>query len=548
MAEITKVTTPMIPRENIGSRNRPVSEQTFELNNPQKVNKPHQDKNIWDREAGGQSLRDNLGRAAMQPLLRDSGELMYNIRKMVTLLQLGISTSDVVQDPDVREMMQKLFSTPEELLQQLRQQDESNLLFKGETFNVLRDILARFDQMPNIKDMLVQLLRTFEYNVNAQNSMKSILNNCANLLDYMFSKDREQFLSYLKGLAEMLLPKEEIPALLREIMQQATEQAQAGQQAQQGEQVQQGEQAEKGAQAQQQPGMQPMLDAQGKPVLDAQGNPVMQEAGQPEPVSQREAAQVLKSNLLPLLGEIVVKYNQNEHIRDIVMVVVHNIVRVDKGTPEMLREAVASLVYELKKSANLPENFEQSLLNALKAEANYAKAQRNDIMDRLATVLSQTLHNPSQSTPPELRQAENLLLSLLQNQSSMMEVLHFVLPTQTENDRLFAELYVDPDSDEGKGGKSGEKSRKLFLSVDSESHGQFEFSFLQTGDRVDFSLWCPKALTRSLSGMKRTLSDIMLVYGYTMTGFRVEELQRPQSVAQVFPRLLNRKVGIDVRV
>jgi len=582
MPEITKITSPMIPRENMGSKNRPISEQLFELNNPAKVNKPSQEKNIQDQAKGGLQQWENLGKAVVQPLLRDAGDLMLNIQKMISLLQLGISTSDVMQTPEAKALLHQLFISPEELLTTLQQQDESSVLFKGDSFDALRDILARFGQSPKVRDAVVQLLKTFDYNVNYQNSVKTILNSCENLLGYMFTKDREQFSSYLDGLAEMLLDP-------------VTEEAQpAGgdKEAAMGRPLLDKE-GNPVLDAQGNPVMvteekpmpdaqgKPVLDAQGKPVLDAQGNPVLDAQGNPvldvrgnpvldaqgKPVldaegrpvvmaqedsgqvSQKEAAQILKNNLLPLLGEVVVKYHQNGNIRDIVMMVVHNIVRVDKGTPEGLRDSVSNLIYELRKVANLPPSFENNLLKALEVSVKDAQGARNDVLTQLSEVISKTLHNPQEASPAALRQAENMLISMLQNQSALMDILHFIMPMQTENDRMFAELYVDPDSEEAANGRSSEQqSRKLFLSVVTENHGMMELSFLQTGNRVEFSMWCPEILLGTMGALRQTVSNVMQVHGYTMSGFKVEELIRPHSVAEVFPKLLNRKVGIDVQI
>lgn len=506
MAEITKITTPMMPKENIGNKFKPVSDQAFELTNPDKVHKAGEDNKVGNRQAGNQT--QNLGRSMLQPLFRSTMDLMQAVHKMTVLVQMGISTSDIVNDPQVRELLESLFITPEQLMAAVKEQDQSSVLFKGEAFDVLRDIMAKFENNPKVKDAISQLIKTFEQNVNAQNSVKTILHNCENILDYMFTKDREQFSSYLKGLNEMLLEGE-----------------QPGQEA-----------AVPGKEA-----------VPGDPAAAAQAKEAGT-AGQTGALSidQKEAAQVLKGNLLPLLGEIVVKYHQNERIRDIVMVVVHNIVRVDQGTPEALREAVGKLVHELRQVANLPESFEQGLLEALKQGGDKVRGAQNDVLSKLSDIISETLRTPT-SNPAVLRQAETLMMSMLQNQSSMMDLLHFVLPMQMPDGQVFAEMYVDPDSEEH-GDRPGANSRKIFLSVESENHGTFELSFLQTEERVDFAMWCPQVLVSNLTAHKRQFADLMAVHGYTMHSFEVSELVRPHSIADVFPKLLKKKVGIDVRI
>lgn len=519
MAEITKVTTPIIPQENVGNKYKPVSDQALDLNDLSKVNRPADEPKLQDRDTSGQALRENLHSAAMQPLLRDTLDVMQAVRKMFTVLQMGISASDIVTSDPIRQLLDEMFVPADKLFEQLQQQERSSVLFKGESFDVLRDVLARFEQNPRVREAIARLLGAFECNLNTQNSIKTILYNCENILDYLFSQDRKQFADYLDGLSEMLLPQEQKP---------------------QGEgETQQAPAASAGRPEETGP------SAEAKPPEGAQADsPAL--PGRISAEEQREISQLLKGNLLPLLGEIVVKYHQNERIRDIVMAVVHNIVRVDKGSEEALREAVERLGDELRLVARLPESFERSLLDMLIRDGDRARLTRNEVMARIAGVISETLHSRTAS-PAALRQAENLLMSMLQNQSSAMDILHFLLPLQTPEGQVFAEMYVDPESD-GRGGAGDEDGRKVFLSVETPDCGYFEFCFWQKGSRVDFSLWCPQVLVESLSGLRGHLAAVMQMHGFTINRYQVAEMVRPQTIAQVFPGLLERKVGVDVRI
>ena len=518
MAEITKITAPVIPRENSGSKFRPASEQTFELNNPDKIGKSGEagKGKINDHDPRDNPLRGQLNNDMVRMLMRDAGDLTQNLQKMFLIIQAGMSASDIMADPVIKQLFSQLFTSPDQLMKLLEQQDDSSVLFRGKAFEVLRDALVRFESHQGVKDAVVTLLKTFEQNVNSHNSIKTILYNATNILDFMFSADREQFAGYLAGLADMLLPPPTQPQAQVTVQQAQSSLADTI-----------------------------MNQAQ---VLEAKGEaaPEKQTFGK-EVATQKEAANILKNNLLPLLGEIVVKYHQNAKIRDIVMVIVHNIVRVDKGTPEGLRDAVENLAQELKKVANLPENFAADMLKSLEGSAANARSVNNDIMEKISLLIGEVLRS-DESSAPMIRQSENLLFSMLQNQGSMMGVLHFIFPMITADDRIFTEMYVDPESDENKGRDTDEVTRKIFVTAESENHGSFELCFWQTGDRVDFSMWTPEILVKPLASMKRTLGDMMQIHGFTMNSFSVEQFIQAHSVAQVFPRLLGRKVGIDVRI
>ncbi len=558
MAEITKITTPMLPKENLGTK-RPVTEQAFALNDPTKVNKPDQDKNVRERDAGGQALREALGRSAVAPLLRGTNDAIIQIQKMMAMVQMGISTSDIVGSEPMKELLRSMFVPTDQLLALLMEQEGAGVLFKGDAFDVLRDILSKFPENPNVKAAVTNLLKVFEHNVNLDNSVKTILYHCEGLLDYMFTKDRAQFGEYLDNLSATLLPDANagLFAALRE----------AGLLDSQGNVVVDLDLPLRGPDGEPNPIPYPGTDipAEGGP---AAGQPLTAEqialleqlreletglpmfAGTRLGVEPDEAAKLLKGNLLPLLSEIVVKYYQNEKIRDSVMVVVHNIVRVDKGTPGALWDAVGKLTESLMRVANIGENFAANLSQSLQRAAGKAKYAENEIMSKLSAVVSQTLRDP-ESPPIALRQAENLLMSLLQNQSSVMNVLHFILPAQTDDGLVYSEMYVDPDSEErprGGGGGDDERARKIFLSVESEGAGSMELQFLESGERVEFAMWCADALVEPLRRVKRPLADLMLLHGFTLTGFSVDELVRHHSIVQVFPKLLDRKVGIDVKI
>ena len=494
MAEITKITTPMLPKENVGAKYKPVTDQAFDLTDPTKVHKTGEDSKVQN-QAGGTVANENMGRAVLAPVFRDTVELVHVLQRMVSMLQMGISTTEVLESPELKGLLESLYLQPDKMLASLLEQDKASVLFKGEAFDALRDIISKFPDDIKLRDAVVNLLKSFDHNVNAQNATRTILQNSYNLLDSLFSRDKAQFESYLDGLTQMLLPQQEEGATQQSAV--ATEQGAAKQ-----------------------------------------------------PLSMRETAVILKNNLLPLLGEIVVKYNQNENIRNTVMTIVHNIVRVDQGSPESLERAVHELMQELKQVANVPQDFEQNLMEAVKQAALQARELPDEWMSKMNDIISNTLRSP-ELPPATVRQAEMLLFSILQNKSSFMDVLHYVLPMQApDGSHITAELYVDPDSGERsrRAPDNGEASRKLFLAFESERHGAFEISVLQTGRYIDFSMWCPGHLVEEMQGLRRGVMELATIHGYTMGAFAVDMLREQKSVADVFPKLLDKKAGIDVRV
>ncbi len=77
MAEITKVTTPIIPKENTAPRLKPLTDQAFELTDPSKVHKGDNEGRAAERQGESYNLlKDTMGRAAVIPLLKNAGSMM----------------------------------------------------------------------------------------------------------------------------------------------------------------------------------------------------------------------------------------------------------------------------------------------------------------------------------------------------------------------------------------------------------------------------------------------------------------------------------------
>jgi len=540
MAEITKISSPLVPKENVGNRFKPDTDQAFDINKLDKTHRLANEGRLLEPRPEHQALRDSMGRAAIASVLKDAGDMSAVIKRLVLLVETGVSAADAMKDPEVRQMLNSVYINPDDLMSFLKEQDQSSVLFKGEVFDVLRDLLSRFPDNPKIRDAVANLLKAFECNVNTPGAIRTILTNCANILDYLFSQDRQQFSSYLDGLAEAILPKFKGEA-------QQPGQPQMPGQPGQTEQTEQPRQPAQPPSAEQADRPAP----QDRPGQPAQPSPHQSpEQGAREaapPMAPKEVAQLLKGNLLPLLGEIVIKYNQNEKIRDYVMVAVHNTVRVDQGTPEALRSAINKLLRELRQVANLPEDFTRNLTNTVMLSSREAKQDGNQIMERFIDIINQTLRS-QESSPATIRQAETFLMSMLQNESPLMDLLHYVIPIQFGADRMIAELFIDPDNGGDNDKENGKDCRKLFLCFESQVHGSYEVSILQRGDHIDFAMWCPTHLVKGLGGMKRLVSNIMQTHGFTLSSYSVDEFREPHSVAEVFPDLLNRRVGIDIRI
>lgn len=122
---------------------------------------------------------------------------------------------------------------------------------------------------------------------------------------------------------------------------------------------------------------------------------------------------------------------------------------------------------------------------------------------------------------------------------------HFLIPLQLEGERAFGELWVNPD--EG-GGADKDSGTHLFLSFEIESAGSFELEIYAKDKELSVSLFCPPELSRSFNSLKEPISKIAAGKGYTIKKAAVEPLRERRDLSDVFPKIKNRRSGLNVKI
>lgn len=122
---------------------------------------------------------------------------------------------------------------------------------------------------------------------------------------------------------------------------------------------------------------------------------------------------------------------------------------------------------------------------------------------------------------------------------------HFLIPLQLGKERAFGELWVNPD--EG-GGAEADGGTHLFLSFEIESTGSFELELFARGKELSVSLFCPPELSKSFSSLKDPISKIAAGKGYSIKKAAVEPLREKRDLSDVFPKIKNRRSGLNVKI
>ena len=83
---------------------------------------------------------------------------------------------------------------------------------------------------------------------------------------------------------------------------------------------------------------------------------------------------------------------------------------------------------------------------------------------------------------------------------------------------------------------------------DVESIGRFELELFVREKVIDFALYCPPAYTKVYSEIRDNLRSCAGQTGYRFGEIRVDRLDRPRSLMDVFKSLPYKRTGVDVKI
>jgi hypothetical protein len=187
---------------------------------------------------------------------------------------------------------------------------------------------------------------------------------------------------------------------------------------------------------------------------------------------------------------------------------------------------------------------DQALLKLLQTDSFSAPSSANQFADRLADSASRALRGEGNA---ETQQAfQQLVSTMLMNESVYLPINHYLLPYE----QSFADLGVDPnDQDERSGG--GQKDQpavKFLLQINTAAMGRFDV-VLTTKDRnVDVRIACSEAAVPFSKEIQQSVSQIIADNGLTATGVQVRSVERPPALSQVFPKILEGRDSVNVKV
>lgn len=138
-----------------------------------------------------------------------------------------------------------------------------------------------------------------------------------------------------------------------------------------------------------------------------------------------------------------------------------------------------------------------------------------------------------------------LIQNMLTAPGVFAPLMHHVIPVKIDDMRAFGELWVDPDDENSSPNK---KSSHIFLTFDIENQGLFELEIFSSSSDLNVSLYCPKKFVKPLSSLKQSIQTIAISKGFNITKSKISELKNARTLTQIFPSVEKRRSGLDVTI
>lgn len=164
-------------------------------------------------------------------------------------------------------------------------------------------------------------------------------------------------------------------------------------------------------------------------------------------------------------------------------------------------------------------------------------------MENLANFLSKNINDNALKSLNFFNQGA-MIQSMLTAPGIFTPLSHYLIPLKWGSSRAFGELWVDKDAERSADG--GDEATHLFLSFEIEAVGDFELELYAKKTDLNVALLCPPEFAKSFSGIRDSISRIAASKGYTARNTTVDALRAKRNLVDVFSKLKERRVGLNV--
>ncbi len=256
----------------------------------------------------------------------------------------------------------------------------------------------------------------------------------------------------------------------------------------------------------------------------------------------------LKEQTLSLLKQIEQSVLFTSKSSKVVSIMLYNLSRFNENTVFFnesvyrLRQVITSA--EQKQLVELAAQFSNQINSGI-AQTSEQQTHSSQVMDAL---IKMVINQSEKQNAGESAKVDMIIHSLLSSPCNFTPLLHFVLPVLFDNTRAFAEIWINPRSDEKDMPEGASEGKHFLLVIDIESIGRLEAEIFVYGKSVDFHLYAPYGYTGKFESMIIDISKALIGIDYKLARTKLDTLERPRSLMEVFKSLPYKRMGVDVKI
>lgn len=253
---------------------------------------------------------------------------------------------------------------------------------------------------------------------------------------------------------------------------------------------------------------------------------------------------VLKREIIPFLSAYTRRTHDMGRVRDFITLLTLNTARYESGTMEKLLgefRKMASFQDFKKVFGNDLQTIFEAFLKELTAEKSSGFADQ--FLENMQRALNGEGGYEMKST------FQNIMASLLINESVYMPLQHFIFPVELFGMQMFSEIWVDPDCGQRNGiDPEAGKVRKLLIKFDIKDVGFFDLILLNQGNKLDMQLRYPEKYQAMEKEIRKGITELVNRNGLVCQKLFLTKSTVPVTLSEVFPQIYERKNAINVKI
>ena len=249
---------------------------------------------------------------------------------------------------------------------------------------------------------------------------------------------------------------------------------------------------------------------------------------------------LLKKEIIPFLSNYIKQTNDMGPVRNLITMLMLNIAKYENGSMGRLTQAFERLMNYQDFNRVLgnmkPEDLRQILLE--KTGQAYA--------DQFHALVERGIKGEAGLEAKSVFQ--NIMQSLLLNESVYMPLQHFMIPIDLMGKMLFSEIWVDPNHKRKNEKGETRQSSKLLIKFDIKDVGFFDLIIVQEDRSIDLQLYYPASFADKEKQIQKDIAQLVEKNGLILRTALYARSWKPKTISEVFPQIYERKNAINVKI